>query len=114
MIIGIIFSSFSDWPLIIGGQKPENGTLAIDLFFVIGIGWLMTRSMGRWAGKMIVVVGKSPFLISFLTLTAIFIAMLLLSLNLSIMIFGVVILIILSRFMGYEIKRKGKQHDNTM
>ena len=108
VIIGAMLFYFSDWPINIGGKETEHWALAIAPIFVIGIGWLMPRFIGRWAGKMIIDEGKSPYQISLLTLITTFIAMLMLFLNITILTFGVIVSIILARFMGNEIKRKGK------
>jgi len=59
VIIGSILFLFFDWPLIVESQKPENWTLIIALLLIIGIGFLMSKVLGRWAGKMIIDEKKS-------------------------------------------------------
>lgn len=108
IIIGLLYFYVFDWPLNIGGKQSKAWLLIAVPFIVIGIGWVLSKYMGRWAGKMILDEGKSPFRITFLTLATIFTCMLLPFLNLPLLIFGIVISMVTARFMGTEIEREGQ------
>lgn len=107
ILIGLYFLYLTDIPINIGGKLPALWMLLLVQFFLMTIGLFISRYLGRWAGKMILDQEKSTYPIAVLTLATTFTVTLLIPINLTVIIFGILTSLILGYFMGSEIERKG-------
>ena len=105
-LIPIVLFYTMDWPLNIGGENINVGIIILKLLAVIGIGITMAIYTGKWAGMRILKDNKSHYINSLISLGSTIICMLIPTLNILVIITGLIISMILAIFMGNELKTK--------
>jgi len=113
LLIGNYFFFFQDWSLNVGGKLGIPFQLVLQTIVFIFAATILIYSIGGWAGNKIITGLKSPYLISILTLSAIFIMLTAITEKLVLSIQGLMMALVLGHFMGKEIKRKGEATRNT-
>ena len=108
LIIGAYFFYYSDGPINIGGKRSSLFWNGLHIAGIIVAGYILISLIGGWSGRMIINDSKSPYMISVITLSSIFMILATMTGQLGLAILGVMMALSLGHFMGREIKRKGK------